>query len=97
MEFMFEILLELILEGTFEISKSKKVPKIIRYPLIIVIILLFLGVALLIFYTGVLAYQKINKICGILFITLGIVFLVASIIKFKKMYLVKKSDFISGV
>lgn len=91
MEFIFEILLELILEGTFEFSKSKKVPKIIRYPLIIFIILLFLGVIFLIFYTGVLAYQKINKICGILFIILGIVFFIASIIKLKKIYLIRNN------
>lgn len=91
MEFVFEILLELILDGSFEISKNKKVSKIIRYPLIGFIILLFLGVTLLIFYTGILAYQKINKICGILFIIIGIVFFVTSIIKFKKLYLEKKS------
>lgn len=34
MEIVFEILIELILEGTMEASKNKKVPKIIRYPLI---------------------------------------------------------------
>lgn len=92
MEFIFEMVLELILEGTLEISKNRKVPKIIRYPLIFFIVLLFLGVILLIFYTGVLAYQKINKICGIIFISIGIIFFVVSIVKFKKLYLKKKSN-----
>lgn len=90
MEFIFEFLAELILEGTIEITKNTKVPKIIRYPLILLIILLFLTVSLLIIFGGVLAYQKINKIYGILFIIIGIIFLIASVIKFKKIYLIKK-------
>lgn len=92
MEFIFEVLLELILEGSFEISKNRKLPKIIRYPLIGFIILLFLSVISLIFYTGVLTYQRINKICGIIFIIIGLVFFVESIIKFKKLYLKKKTN-----
>ena len=92
MEFIFEILVELILEGTFEISKNKKVPKVIRYPLIIFIILSFLGVVMFIFYTGISAYQKINKLCGIIFIIIGIIFIVASIIKYKKINLKKKNN-----
>lgn len=92
MEILFEILLELILEGTIEISKNKKVSKIIRYPLILLIILLFLVVTSLIFFTGVLSYKKINKLCGIFFIMIGIIFLISSIIKFKKIYLKKKNN-----
>lgn len=86
MEFLFEILLELLLEGTLEISKKEHVPKIIRYPLIFLLFLFFLSVDLIIFFTGVLAYQKINKICGIFFFLLGINFLVMSFLKFKKIY-----------
>ena len=89
MELILEVLLELILEGTIEISKSKKVPNIVRYPLIIFIILLFIGVLLVIFCTCIIAYQKINKICGILLIIIGIIMLVSSVIKFKKIYFKK--------
>jgi len=89
MELILEVLLELILEGTIEISKSKKVPNIVRYPLIIFIILLFIGVLLVIFFTGIFVYQKINKICGILLIIIGIIMLVSSVIKFKKIYFKK--------
>lgn len=91
MEFILEILLELILEGTLEISKNNKVPKMIRYPAILFIIILFVGVTVLIFLTGVLAYQKINKICGIFFGLLGIIFLIASNLKLKKLYLRKQN------
>lgn len=91
MEFIFDFVVELILDGTIQISKNQKVPKLIRYPLMIFILLLFLGVTLLIFFTGILSYQKINKICGIIFIVLGIVFFIASIIKLKNIYIKKKT------
>lgn len=90
METLFEIFIELIIDGTIEISKNYKVPKFIRYPLIFLIILLFIGVISIVFFTGILAYQKINKICGILFIVIGFILLVASIIKFKSVYLEKR-------
>lgn len=92
MEFLFEILLELIFEGTIEITKCKKVPKIIRYSLIGLIILFFLAVIFLIIFTGILTYQKLNKIGGIIFIVLGIILLITGVIKFKKIYLIKKKE-----
>lgn len=92
MELVFEVLVELLLEGAIEISKRDKVPKIIRLSLILFIILLFISVIILIFFTGVLVYQKINKLFGLLLIIIGVVFLIASVIKFKKMYLIKKNN-----
>ena len=38
MEFLFEILLELILEGTMTASQNKKVPKAVRVFLIVLIV-----------------------------------------------------------
>lgn len=92
MEILFEFLVELLLEGTIDLSKNKKIPKLIRYPLIIVIILLFLGVIFITIFTGVLAYQKINKLAGILLIIIGTLLLVGSILKFKKTYLIQKDN-----
>lgn len=86
MEIIIELLVELLFEGTFEISKNKKVPKFIRYPLILLIILLFIGVISLIFFTGILIYKETSKICGILLMLIGVALLVSSIIKFKKIY-----------
>lgn len=91
MELIFEILIELVLEGTLELSQNIKVPKMIRYPLIFLIVLLFIGVISLFFITGILAYQRINKICGGLFIVIGFALLISSISKFKKTYLTKRT------
>jgi len=49
MEFLIEELLNLIFEGSIEISSNKKVSKWIRYPLIVIIILFFSVIILSIF------------------------------------------------
>ena len=91
MEYLFEFIFELALEGSIELSKSKKVPKFIRYPLIVFIILFFLAVIGLIFLTGILILKE-NIMAGIFFIIIGMFMLVMSIIKFKKVYLKKVDD-----
>ncbi len=88
MELLFEFILELIFEGSIELSKSRKIPKYIRYPLIIFIILFFIAVIGLIFLTGILSIKQ-NIFIGIFFILIGLLTLIMSIIKFKKVYLTK--------
>jgi len=89
MEFLMELVLELILEGSISISSNKKISKWIRYPLIVIIILFFLSVIGLVFLTGILVF-KYSVLLSMLFIAIGAFLLVASIIKFKKLYLNKK-------
>jgi len=92
MEFLFEFILELLLEGSIEASKSRKVPAPIRYLLIIMISLFFIAVIGLIIFAGIISLKK-NIIVGILFIILGLYFLIMCIIKFKNTYLnVKKEN-----
>ena len=54
MDFLFEAIIELILEGSFEASKSSKVPKLIRYFLIFLITL---------FYLSIIGFLLINTSC----------------------------------
>lgn len=88
MEYLFEFILELIVEGSIEASKSNKIPKYIRYPLIIIISLFFIIVIGLVFLAGFLVLKE-NILVGILLILLGLWMLIMSIIKFKKTYLSK--------
>lgn len=88
MEYLFEFVLELILEGSIEVSKNRKIPKYIRYPLIAIIILFFLAVIGLIFLTGILVVKE-NIFVGIIFILLGLYLSIMSIIQFKKTYCAK--------
>ena len=88
MEFLFEILLELILEGTMEASQNKKVPKPVRVVLIVLISAFYLSVIGLILFIGVSCW-KTNKIGGLIIITIGSVIFIMAAVKFRKMYLDK--------
>lgn len=95
MEYLFEFILDLILEGSIAIldgsikaEKCRKVAKYIRYPLIIMIALLFIAVIGLIFLAGILSLKK-NIPAGILFILLGLWMLIMGVIKFRKVYFIK--------
>ena len=90
MEFIFEVILELVLEGSIEVSKSSKIPKYIRYPLIGMISLFFLAVIGLIFVAGILAFKE-NALLGIFFLCIGLLLLIMSMIKFRKTYLTKRN------
>lgn len=88
MEYLFEFILELVLEGSIEASKSSKIPKWIRYLLILMISLFFIGVIGLVFWGGIIALKK-NIFVGLFLILIGLFMLISSIIKFRKTYLVK--------
>lgn len=85
MEFVFEFLFELILEGGIAASRSRKIPHCIRYPLIVIIVLFFLAVMGFIFWLGI-SLLKENLPFGIFFILLGLFMFVMSFIKFRKIY-----------
>jgi len=91
MDFIFELLFELIAEGTVELSKSVKVPKFIRYPLIAIVILFFVGVIGLMVFAGLAAFQE-NVILGIALIAIALLILVMGIVKFRITYLKKKNE-----
>lgn len=91
MEFLIEILLELILEGGIEISSNKKVSKWIRYPMIVLILLFFTFVIVAILVLGMYILTQ-NIFMGIVIITIGVILLISQIIKIRKMYIDKKND-----
>lgn len=91
MKFLLEILLELIFEGTIEASKSKKLPKLVRYFAILVIVLFFILVIGLIILAGILLL-RLSIIGGVLLILLGIFIAIMSIVKFYEIYILKLEE-----
>ncbi|MBR1416643.1 MAG: hypothetical protein IJ572_02370 [Bacilli bacterium] len=85
MEYLIEFVLELILEGTTNLSLSRRVPKFIRYPLAIILILLFASIIVLLFLVGVLVFKD-NIYYAILIIIVAIILLVSAIVRFIKIY-----------
>jgi hypothetical protein len=86
MEFIFEVIVELILDGSIEMSKSSKVPNYIRYPLIAIISVFWIAVIGIIFLAGVISL-RINMGLGLLLILIGLYTAVIGIVKFRKIYL----------
>lgn len=91
MELLMEILFELIFEGGYELSKSKKVPKWIRYPLIGLILLGFIAIFLLIILVGILIWDE-NMWVGLLMFVISVFFLYSGVKEFKKVYFQKKVE-----
>ena len=89
MDFLFELLFDLIADGTFELSKSKKVPKYIRYPLIVIIVLFFIAAIGVTLLAGLLSLKE-NLLLGIIFIALALFLLIMGVVKFRKVYIIRK-------
>lgn len=86
MDFIIELIFELIAEGTVELSKSTKVPKLIRYPLIVIIVLFVTGIFGIILFAGLMLLKE-NVILGIVLIAIALLMLVMGIVKFRKGHL----------
>ncbi|MBP5417505.1 MAG: hypothetical protein J6Y58_08275 [Clostridiales bacterium] len=67
MEILFEFLFDLIVEGSFELSKSRRVPLPIRIVLGTLAALFFIAVIALIGFVGVAMFSE-NVLGGILFL-----------------------------
>ena len=89
MDFIIELVIELLLEGSIEVSLNKKVRKWIRYPLILFIVTIFMGIILLMFYLGFSLLNK-NVLVAILMLIISAFMLISTIVKFKKLYIEKK-------
>lgn len=85
MELLVEFVLSIVLEGCMEAGKSSKIPKYVRYPLLVIVVLFFTAVIGVTFFAGSLAIQK-NIVAGIALFLLGLFMLTACIVKFKKEY-----------
>ena len=89
MDFIIELIFEFLFDGMLETSKSNRVPKFIRYPLIIIIILFFILVIGFIFIVSILSFKE-SIIAGILLI-IDLFLFVGSIYKFRKEYFSKNN------
>ena len=86
MDFIFELIIDLLLESSIEASKSSKIPKPIRIFLFLLVCLFFLSVIALIIWLGFDIVINGN-ILGILIILFGLLLLILCIIRFRKIYL----------
>lgn len=86
MEDILEFLLELVLEGGEELCRSRRVSKWIRYPIMILMSLMFVGVIFLMFYISWISWKE-NALFSIVMAAFGIILIVALVFKIRKEYL----------
>lgn len=94
MEFIFELIADLFLEGSVEIASNKKISKWIRYPILAIIILFFIVIIFGLMYLGIISLKN-SLIGGAFIILVGIILFIACIYKFKEVYLREKESIIS--
>ena len=90
MEFLIEFLVELILEGSMEISEDEKMPKWLRYICLTIVTLVFGVVTIGLFILGIYAGKE-NIYIGLFFILVAFILLISGIIKFEKKYIEKRN------
>lgn len=87
MDLLFEILVELIFDGSVEIAKSKKVSKWIRYPIILFLMLFILSIIALMGYISVLILlgdEPYSLYAGIALLTFEVILIVLGSFRVKK-------------
>ena len=90
MEFLIEFLVDLILEGSMEISEDERMPKWLRYICLTIVTLVFSAVTIGLFILGVYVGKE-NIYAGIFFILIAFILLISGIIKFEKKYIEKRT------
>ena len=90
MELLIEFLVDLILEGSIEISEDEKMPKWIRYICLTIVTVVFGLVIIGLFILGIYIGKE-NIYAGIFFIIIAFILLISAIIKFEKKYIQKRN------
>lgn len=83
MDFLIELIGDIFIEGLYELATNKKVPGVIRYPILTLFILLYLAVILLLIYLGIKSYTN-NKLASMILWTLAIGLIIITIISIRK-------------
>ena len=86
-----DLVLELLLEGGIEASKDRRIPKPIRYVLIVLIALFFIAVFGLLIWMGILACRR-TLLGGGIVILFGLLLLVWSAIQFRRVYVQRRKQ-----
>ena len=83
MDFLIELIGEIFIEGLFELATNKKVPKIIRYPLFALFVLLYLGIIGLLVLLGIKLYVG-NKLAALILWLLAGGLIIITVVSLRK-------------
>ena len=83
MDFLIELIGEIFIEGLFELATNKKVPKIIRYPLLTLFILLYSALVGLLILLGIRLYFD-SKLASFILLGLAIGLVIITVVSIRK-------------
>lgn len=84
MDFLFELIFDVILEGTIELSTSKKVPLIVRILLLMIVLLIYGGMIGIFVMIGLECWQRGDSAAAIF------VYAIAAILAVLVVYMIRK-------
>ena len=90
MELLIEFLVDLILEGSLEISEDERMPKWLRYICLTIVIIVFSIVIIGLFVLGVYIGKE-NIYAGIFCILIAFILLISVVVKFEKKYIQRRN------
>jgi len=85
MEFIIEGIFEFIIEICFDVSSEKKFSRWIRYPLIIILILIFAAITGLFVYAGMDSLDD-RPLMSVICFAVALFIVIGTFIKFRKVY-----------
>lgn len=93
MEFLMELVIDLLLDGSVEVAKSRRISKWIRYPVIAMLAILYVATVAVIALVGWIVMKEGNTAwLGIGFLLLDIFFVLYSVRKIRKEIQTRKQD-----
>lgn len=93
MEFLMELITELLLESSVEVAKSRRISKWIRYPIIALLALLYLAVVAVVALTAWIVCRGEGPLwLGVGLLLLDIFFVLYSSRKIRKEILARKKE-----
>lgn len=91
MDIILGFFLELLVDGVIETSGNKKLSRWIRYPLILLVVLFFGAVIAIVFYLA-FGLSAEEPVASVILSLLGLLLLVGTVLKFRKLYFAKRTD-----
>ena len=92
MEFLLELLFDIILEGSIEVGSGKKVPFIIRILAGGIVLAIFLGLSGVLIYAGYEMFLMDSKVGATIFFGMGMFLILGGTLSIRKMFCKKKEN-----
>ena len=92
MEFIFELIFDIIVEGSIELGSEKKVPMPLRILALLVVLIIFIGMAGIMLFIGYDAMMNGQVAVSILLYAVSVFILAGGMYQVRKMFKAHRED-----